>query len=280
MMKGGPKQFPNLSTYLENATKPRAANAGVVVQAILAATGSISFLTCASLALGEFFAHRFDLVALHVVQAVFFAGACALGVVAAQKLIPRRVKPTPLQLEAREVNSLLKNHLRERRLHKAGPEAVTMLLEEAARQYLRIQASLASNFWRTAELPPQYAALREKARLASDRAMNETVVLLRPRLTEIVKPQHWKDVVDEVAENLGLKAPDRGFVFPGELEPARKLAEGLRGLANEVEQASIRAITDIPNSNSADATLRSCLSELRALNEAESELDDSLRYRL
>ncbi len=280
MAKGGPKQYPNLSGYLDLATKRPSLNAGIVFQGILAAIGSFSIL----LSLGLFFAGLGHMGWVELLRNIGppFTLAClsAAGVVAAQKLVPKRAKPTPLELEAWEVNKLLKKHLNERRLHRAGPETVISLLEETSRQYLRIQSTLSTNFWRTPELPPPYAALREKARLASDRAMNETVVLLRPRLTENVKPQHWKDVVDEVAENLGFKSPDRGYVFPGDVEPVRNLAEGLRCLANEVEQASIRAITDVPNSTSAEATLRSCLTELRALNDAETELDDSLKYRL
>lgn len=279
MMKGGPKQFPNLAAYVENATKPNPLNAGIFFQGVLAVIGATSFITGVCLLLAAFGSRSWIFLVQEVFPPFGLAVLCALGVVAAQRLVPRRPPPTPLELEAKDVKLLLRKHLRDRRLHKAGPEAVTRLLEEAARQYLRIQSSLSGNFWRSAELPDPYKALRAKARVAADRVMDEMLVMLRPRLSETAKPQHWKDIVDEVAENLGLKSPDRGFVFPSDLEPAAKLAEGLRSLGNDLEQASIRAITEVESATSAESSLRSCLSELQALNVAESELDDSLHFR-
>jgi hypothetical protein len=280
MAKGGSKQYPNLSGYLEMATKPVPINAGTAIQAILAVAGSGSLIAGTGVALAGLGHMSWGVLIAECAPLFAVPLGCALGAVSVQKLVPKRPKPSALELEAREVNVLLKKHLKERRLHKAAPEAVTALLEELSRQYLRVQTTLSTNFWRTTDLPQPYVALRDKAKVASDRAMNEAVVLLRPRMSEVVKPQDWREVVDEVAENLGFKVPDRGYVFPADIEPVRNLAEGLRNLANEVEQASIRAITELPNSSSAEASLRSCLTELRALNDAESELDDSLRYRI
>jgi hypothetical protein len=278
MAKGGPKQYPNLAIYLEAATKEPPTDMRMALTMALAAMGSISFITSLAVLFAAISSHFRS----HVVEAIVpmcFSILCACGSYAILKAFPARAKPTPLEKEALEVNTLLKGHLKERRLHKAGPEAVTVLLEEAARQYARVQTTLSSAFWKSPDLPPQYGAIREKAKISAERTMQEIVVLLRPRLSETTKPQHWKDVVEDLAEQIGMRIPDKGYVFPGDIEPAAQLAEGLRSLANEVEQASIRAVTDLPNTN-ATSTLRSTLSELRALNEAESELDESLRYRL
>ena len=189
MMKGGPKQFPNLSAFVENTTKPDPVNAGVFFQCVLAAVGATSFLT----GVGLFAAGFGHLAWLRLINDVCIpfgvAVLSALGAVAAQKLVPRRPRPTPLELEAKDVKLLLRKHLRDRRLHKAGPEAVTRLLEETARQYLRIETTLSGNFWRSSDLPDPYRALRAKSRIAADRAMNESLVMLRPRLSETAKPQ-------------------------------------------------------------------------------------------
>jgi hypothetical protein len=277
MAGGGPKQFPNLAKYLETRKRPSGTNSVLVAQIILGSFGALAFLA-ATLILGIGF-----LVTSHLLVAglipLGMALGCAISTVLVSKLGPKKAPPTQLQLEAKVVNDLLSLHMRERRVHKAAPPAVTSMLEESARQYVRIQAALSGSFWRSPDLPPVYANLRDKARVASDSAMEELVVMLRPRISENTRPQHWRDVVDEVAENMGFKVAETGHIFPRDLEPVRHLAEGLHSLANEVEQATIRAITETPGSPNADSALRSCLSELRSLNDAESELDQTLKNR-
>ena len=249
----------------------------MVAQIILGVFGALSFLV-ASLILGIGL-----LVTGHAIVAGLFplgmAIGCALAAALVHKVGPRHPPPTPLELEAKQVNSLLSVHMRERRIHKAAPMGVVALLEETSRQYMRIQSTLSSSFWRDPALAPAYANLRDKARVAADRVMDEMVVILRPHIMEYTRPKHWRDVVDEVAENMGFKTPDTGYVFPEDLEPVRHLAEGLHSLANEVEQASIRGAAESPGIPTANSALRSCLSDLRSLNEAESELDETLKNR-
>lgn len=276
LSNGGPKQFPNLAIYLDSCPKPPSGRSGLAIQIALGLVGAISVgFALLGLLIGSF-------TGQYVAPLIFtgFFGVSAIAMAAVHTYDRKRApKPTDLDLRAVEIRAILQDHLNDRRLHKAAGIAVTTLLEEACRHWVRVQNALNGPFWRDPVLPAPYDDLRDKARLSADSAMQEILVELGTRIAADIGPKHWKDVVEDLLENMGFRSATPETVFPFELEAPRRTAEGLMGLANQVEQTALHGPVEMREVTSADAKLRATLGELKALNEAEGELRTSSEYR-
>jgi hypothetical protein len=164
-----------------------------------------------------------------------------------------------------------------KKLHKLLNPAAAALLEEGARNWLRVQRALAGPIWGSPNLPGHWKQIRERSLSAAEHAMADLALLVEPFLDPQQPPKPaFAQVVDDVMDAIMPTNEPLPLVelLPIEFEPARQIAEKLKLLASEVE-ASAREVALVPESQEAlgsPSDIERTLSELRAIREAEGEL--------
>jgi uncharacterized membrane protein YccC len=185
----------------------------------------------------------------------------------------------PLQRESNEIVKDLAGSLERRRLHRDLDSGGAELLEECARHWRRATDALDSPFWTSPNLPLHWQSVREQAKQAADRAMQEVIVLLADAYQPKPRQPMWQEVIEDVAEQYLNQSPQRrSDSLPLLFEPARKIAEKLKMLAAEVEEATKEVVAEghqVGHFTSSDA-MELCLSELRTIRQAEEELRQDL----
>lgn len=184
----------------------------------------------------------------------------------------------PRAAKSQEVHGRLKKYLEEGKLHRHLEPAIAALLEECARSWCRIDATLSGPIWTMNDLSTHWETLRQNLRLASNEAMDNVLFLLEPSFRHQPKSESWETHFRGfLADVLGLVSIEDQGPFPNEFEPARLLAQKLVDLANQVESATAKLSQQKPSYASAGAkSIDDCLAELRQLEEAETELHQSL----
>ena len=191
---------------------------------------------------------------------------------------------TPEELLEREAYKLTQRmylSLDKRRLHRDLDPTACAVLDESARHYLRIMASLEGPYWSSAALPAHWHGIRDQARTAADQAMRELFVLFKSAVPE--SPGKWtlEEVVGEVVNTFSQKSATPPVHIPPEFLPARDVAEKLKLLASAVEQSTAQVIQDqvIVESFTAASALDRCLGEIRHVQDAETELRQNISQR-
>lgn len=275
------KRLPFLHAYLESAAA-RGMNVDLVLVAVLVAGGlSIGPLIVLGLALKSLW---FPLLA--GVAILGLLGSVALG------RWRNRPRPTEHQIRFRAALSKLLTSAQAKRLHRELDPAVATAVDAAAMQWSRVSNALDWPLWQEQTSGQTVAVLRDQARLAADQAMEEAVILAATCLGE---PQRRKkDDLKEVLEDFveldiadalrGLKrmasadateyahhSPHRAIVDG----PLRSAAERLRSLADELEETLQRFVPSETEGTlpTAPSSIDLVLRELRAVREAEAELD-------
>lgn len=173
------------------------------------------------------------------------------------------------------------------------------LLEAGAFHYARIHSCLDAPMWRSGDLPDHWRNLRSRAKEASERAMSELVILLGGCTGEPSRSKE-DDIKDMFSSLAGLNIVDAlqglgqvistnsdDYVFQSAeaqiaFEPGRQIAERLKTLADEVEEASRQAHADtieIPDIGTSLDSIDQLLGDFRAVRQAENELDESQRIQ-
>jgi hypothetical protein len=164
--------------------------------------------------------------------------------------------------------------IRNRRLHRDVGEASIILIDEAARQWGRVQTNLMHPFWNASGLPMHYEAIRDQAGRAADGAMDEILSMLKPMLPLEGEKRPLVDFLGEAIEGLTKKGSKSDEPIPPMFEPTRQLTEKLHAMADELERITSRASVD-PGTfaqRGAAPALDNALYEMRALSRAEQEL--------
>ncbi len=167
------------------------------------------------------------------------------------------------------------------------------LLEAGAFHYSRINQSLNAPAWKTADLPDHWKTLRARTQLSSERAMSELIILLGGCVGEPTRSKE-DDIKDLFCNFAGLNIVDAlhglgqvistssdDYVFHSSeaqiaFEPGRQIAERLKTLADEVEEASRVAhaeTIDVSVLGSSIESMDQLLGDFRAVRNAEAELD-------
>lgn len=185
---------------------------------------------------------------------------------------------------------------RERKLHKWMDPVAIQLLEAGAYHWSRIRQTFDDSRWNVSQLPEHWVGLKQKAHSAANLAMAELVILCAGCTGEPTKTRKddfqsvFEDLVDLDIEDAlrGLakvtathpkeyrfQSPQTKEIF----EPARQIAERLKQLADEMEQATQIAKTELPQSqlNLGQETIGHLLEEIKAVRQAEQELHQSQR---
>lgn len=187
-----------------------------------------------------------------------------------------------LQQEAHQVGQRMHQALHRRRLHRCLNAAAAELLEEAARHWQRVQTSLTGSFWSDPNLPGHWLSVREQAKNAAARGMEEMLVLLQSSFHEPSR-QTFGEVVEEVLETFTGPKWNQDTTFPIGYDAAHQIANKMRQVADAFEQAGLQASRELGETSSSygsERALDMALGELRVVQEAEDELRQNLRQGL
>lgn len=183
------------------------------------------------------------------------------------------------ETEYEELHNQLKGYLDESRLDRHLDPICAALFEESSRHWIRISELFDGPDWNRSNLPSHYRMLRTESLAAADEAMEDLILMLQKGILKQPKRKDWMDVFNDCLEFLGSRRFDEGDVrYPAEYGPARTIAGKLAILAEEVESVAIQRATEATESAySSPAAIDAILGELRAIKQAESELQEDLR---
>jgi hypothetical protein len=275
---GRSKQYPNLAEYLDRKSqeiRSRSARLEAVSGIALVAT----IIAVVAIALASRFGltniTAFEAIATGLVlnSLVWIGVASWLGIQHRHQL----KNPSPERLhqqEAEKICQTLTHSMQRRRLHREVDEGAAALLEEATRGYMRIINAFELPFWRDAQLPTHWRAVKEQSMLAADSAMDELLVLLKGCIHPGRRRGGLEEVVEDVMDGLQIKRRKAGEVLPSTFEPARELAEKIGTLAGEVERATREVAGDkaLTGHFTSGAAIDMALFELQTVQNAENEL--------
>lgn len=268
------KRFPNLCRYVDHAV----ARQSPVGQEV----GAVSMMTLAGLALPA--AAVFAFVLGSPILAIVSSLVGVVAAVSGSKMFKKvKTDDDRVNAEAMEANQLLGEALKRGKLHRVTGDATTALLEECARHWCRAHAALESPFWTSPNLPAHYRSVREQTAKAADRAMDEAVVLLHKELAIPFREGIADRMsVSELVEGVfGIQLPDANAApsqLPFGYHNVRQLGEKLRDLADSVESLTLEVAKDpsVRSEFQAETALDLCISELRSIRQAETELRQNL----
>lgn len=224
----------------------------------------------------------------------FVLGAGISGSILSSMVSAVRRPRTEEEKVAVQVHGLLKS------LGNMGKQKVRTNVDPVAGQILeacvihrnRIIASLDSVAWTTRAVNEPWKSVRDQARIAAEAAMDEALILCSPFIGAgrgVKDEEEWGKVITDFLDKgvgaairrvdkiLAPKKPLDISQVPSQLRPAFDVASKLQSLADEVDATSEAAAAE---TSTAGATLDQALSNLRAIQQAEKELDESLQQRL
>lgn len=266
------KGLPHLAEYVSRVTQQGDGSMSPGLGCALSATMS---------GVGFFLLERFLPLPLAAVLAGLvllpvFTGLVTLWI---KHLDRPKSKQEERRREAYEAVLYMANAASRGKLHKRVDRAVGLLLEECARNWLRIYDAMSGPFWDDDDLPAHWKDIRRQARTAADNAMNDAIVILKPVLAEDERQAGAQDwVADILSTFLNVDQPDIVEPLPPVFLPARDVAQSLRDLADEIESTAQRATNDpaFKEQFESGTQISHVLSELRAIREAETELTQEL----
>lgn len=187
---------------------------------------------------------------------------------------------------------------REKKLTQWLDPVAGQLGEAGAFHWQRVREALSGPEWQAVDLNGHWTAIREKSSRAADLAMAELLTLVAGCVGE---PAHRKEddlqgFLEELsdlefraaAQQLLSAAGDPGRYRHSSprtaviFEPAQQLARRLQSLADEVEAARGRLAVevDLPAGAYAVESIDMVLGEMRAVRQAEAELEEGASERL
>ncbi|MCW5937257.1 MAG: hypothetical protein KIT11_08125 [Fimbriimonadaceae bacterium] len=288
-MAGRKKRTPYLANYLDwCATQERAAMAT-----------SMPLIGCGTTVVAGTLTFLASNAAFGTVNALLLAGltgAVATWIVTALAKAASRKEPVSDKTRrgwesARGMKSLADT----RKLHKWMDLPNLEVLDAAAFHWSRIHGSLNQAPWTDQHLPEHWVRVRGQALAAANEAMADLTILAsqvvgppsrdkEQELVEIVEDLFDLDIKDALQGLKSMtsgdwreythKSPQSKFVF----SQARPIAERLQSLADEIERASVEVREDMTplDSYGSNKSLDAVLSELRAIRQAEDELEQRL----
>lgn len=268
-----PKRLPCLSAYVTRmaARSPESRGAQGAGCMMAGLTSAIAF------------------VGLERIMPIFFAIALTLFIVLpllaglasvwVNHLSRPRNEDEERRREAHEAILFMNNALNKGKLHRRIDRAAGLLLEECARQWLRIHDAVSGTFWEDKDLPAHWKHVRDQSTSAANRAMDDLIVMLKPVLETRDKQTSTQEFIGDMLENvLNVKVEGPVEPLPAAFLPARDIAQKLMQLADEVEETTQRAADDpsFREHYSSATQIDHVLGELRAIKQAESELHQEI----
>lgn len=178
-----------------------------------------------------------------------------------------------------DVHGMLKKAQAESKLHKNIDANAAALLEESARQWLRIHSALNGPIWTSSDLPEHWLKMKDQLRGAANQAMDDVLLLLRSSYNKQPKSSDWQTSVADFLETFfGVPTEQEPGYLPPEFESARTTAQKLVELAVQVEETAKRMARDksVHQEYSSTTAIDLALSNLKDIHTAESELRQQL----
>lgn len=269
LFSGRPPQYPHLVTFLDHQRRnpKRGKGQGIPYGAI------VSGVIIAALLVGD----KIPLVKW-LAMAVLI-GVAGWFVYQSTQERPNKVDTeTRLRREAQESGTLMRAALQHRRLHRDLGEPSLILLDEAGRQWARVQESLSHPFWGSDSLPVHYESVKEQSQRAAESGMNEVLALFRPLMPDAHVRRPVMDYVGEAIEGLAKKPGEADQTLPPMYGLARDLVEQMRTMADELEKITSSAALDPATfqQHGAAPALEGAIHDLRNLRQAEQELQQAI----
>ena len=228
-------------------------------------------------------------------------GAAVVGAVALSSYATKNFKNTeknaaPEEKLMHQANAAIQ-HLKkldgDRKLPKWMDPVAIQLLEAGAYHWSRVRKTFGDVRWDTRDLPEHWVALREKAERAANLAMAELIILCTQCVGEPHKTRKgdFQSVLEDIVD-LDIEDALRGLAKATATHPTeyrfssprtqeifphgKELAERLKDLAEEIEQATQIAKTEIPELRTSlgQDSIETLLSEMRYVRQAEEELHE------
>lgn len=264
------RQMPHLGEYLHHASSalrgPDSFGPGCAATALLSGLSFFFFV--------EFLGPvRGGMLALFVGLPILTVTVFKIARWMKQPKTPEEERNEAIRGVVVEMQQLLSR----RRLRRSLDPAGAALLEECSRHWGRIHKELSSAYWTAKSLPAHWKSVRERALFASNAAMGDLLLMLRPVL---INPQQGglDGVLGEIVEAVFDQPPAPSGPLPPVFEPARQIGDKLKLLAAEVEAASKELATNqaVTSEYSSARALEATLGELRQIRQAEDELEEHL----
>lgn len=182
--------------------------------------------------------------------------------------------------EASELIQRFKGYLDGGRLHRHLEPVAAAVLEQSARNWIRVRDAVQGEVWAHPQLPQHWKDIRDQSLKAANGAMEDIILLLRTSVKTQPKAEDWQVAFTEFFDELlGRDRPPEDTRIPPEFEPAVEIGQKLARLANEVEEASRRLHRDefVKTQYTSSQSIDVILGELHAINEAETELQQDVR---
>jgi len=215
-------------------------------------------------------------VSLFIVLPIF----AALVAMWVKHLTRPRTEEEERRQEAHEAIVFMNSALSAGKLHRKIDPAAGMLLEECARHWSRVHEALSGTFWEDRDLPGHWKGVRDQALNAANRAMDDIIVMLKPVIAARNAPPSSHEFISSIMESFfNVEAEMPVEPLPAQYLPARDIAQKLMVLADEVEATAQRAARDesFKQHYSSGSQIDVVLSELRAIQEAETELQQEVQ---
>lgn len=183
--------------------------------------------------------------------------------------------------EAHEAIVFMNSALLSGRLHRKLDPAAGQLLEECARHWSRVHDALSGTFWEDKNLPVHWKSVRDQSKAAANRAMDDIIVMLKPVLATRNPQTSSQEFVAGIMESFfNVQTEPLIEPLPVAFLPARDIAHKLMLLADEVESTALRATQDesFKEHYTSASQIDVVLSELRAIREAETELQQDVEH--
>jgi len=264
-----PPQYPHLVTYLDHLRRaPKRDRQSFPVGAV------ITVVFFAALIMGD----RVPLLKWLAMALLLGLAAWYIYQYSQGRPLQAQEPETKLHREAQESGALMRAALQHNRLHRDLGEPTLILLDEAGRQWSRVEGSLGHPFWGSGALPVHYESVREQSARAAESAMNEILTLFLPLLPDTHVRRPVMDYVGEALETIA-KRPKDEQPLPPAYGQARDLVERMRTLADELERITTSAALD-PSTfeqKGAKPALDGAIHDLRNIRQAEDELRQGLQ---
>lgn len=268
-----PKEVPFLREYLaKTASDPIPPDASKF--AWVAGLTSWLVVLAAMMALGLPFA---------ALAGVMLVAAVVLGwlQISLEKFLKSKIPPTiARKTELRKAATKL-NALKRKQLPKALGPGMAELMEEAAKDHNRAHACLNGPFWTNPDLSSHWKVARDQALASADEGMGDLVLIAEDLMTPVEPKPEWQEIAGEVIADLfntKKEEPREPLSLPPEFAPARAIADRLRLLFQEAEQATMMVINEPGNAPySSLNSLEAALTEIQQVKKAEAEARQDLR---
>jgi hypothetical protein len=297
------REYPYLAAYLDHE----------IASPSVAASEKIMGMGCVGLGLGAPLAGLLAAIGVSVATgnfgfgilggAVAFVAALGLGGAILAKKVKASQQPASeedrLLREAMGSRSALLDLDKNKKLTKWLDPVAAQLLEAGAYHWSRVRTTLDASAWTHGDVPGHWKALRERALTGADVAMAELLILASGCVGEPMKNRkdEWNSIVEDFV-SLDIEDALRGlskatsnhpnqyrYTSPNTrdiFDPGKRIAERLKDLADEVQNATPRVLAEtsntiaIPGATTGYATesLDVLLGEIKAVRQAEKELHE------